>query len=107
MGGNPEDIEKAKQEPSRTQGKVREELKASVEKLRAFTEAAGSDLSKYGDGQFEELMKPIQDWMERTASSRRRAHSLLSDASPKASELDARVVLKRRGVLHGRPERAA
>ncbi|WGM21075.1 hypothetical protein QEH68_02465 [Paenarthrobacter sp. OM7] len=65
MGGNPEDIDKAKQEPSRTQGKVREELKASFEKLRAFTEAAGSDPSKYGDGQFEELMKPIQDRMEK------------------------------------------
>ena len=34
---------------------------------------------------------------------RSRARSLHSDASPIASELDARVVLKRRGVLHGRP----
>ncbi|MGO4147682.1 hypothetical protein AB4Y77_21650 [Paenarthrobacter sp. YAF11_1] len=65
MGGNPEDIDKAKQELSQMQGKVPEELKPSFEKLRAFTEAAGSDFSKYGDGKFEELMKPIQDWMEK------------------------------------------
>ncbi|MET3369633.1 hypothetical protein [Arthrobacter sp. M2012083] len=64
-GGKPEDIEKAKQELSQMEGKVPEELKPAFEKLRAFTEAAGSDFSKYGDGQFEELMKPIQDWTEK------------------------------------------
>ncbi|MGF4044660.1 hypothetical protein ACX800_14100 [Paenarthrobacter nitroguajacolicus] len=64
-GGTPEDIEKAKQELSQMEGKVPEELKPAFEKLRAFTEAAGSDFSKYGDGQFEELMKPIQDWTEK------------------------------------------
>ncbi|MEV7604154.1 hypothetical protein AB0N65_01765 [Paenarthrobacter sp. NPDC089322] len=65
VGGNPEDIEKAKQELSQLQGKVPEELKPSFEKLRAFTEEAGTDFSKYGDPEFEELMKPIQDWMDK------------------------------------------
>jgi hypothetical protein len=65
VGGNPDDIEKAKQELSQMQGKVPDELKPAFEKLRAFTEAAGSDFSKYGDGTFEELMKPIQDWMDK------------------------------------------
>ncbi|MBT2585068.1 hypothetical protein [Arthrobacter sp. ISL-95] len=64
-GGKAEDIDKAKQELSQMEGKVPEELKPSFEKLRAFTESAGSDFSKYGDGQFEELMKPIQDWTEK------------------------------------------
>ncbi|SEJ46320.1 hypothetical protein SAMN04487917_10639 [Arthrobacter sp. yr096] len=65
VGGNPDDIEKAKQELSQMQGKVPDELKPAFEKLRAFTESAGSDFSKYGDGKFEELMKPIQDWMDK------------------------------------------
>ncbi|MGR0160742.1 hypothetical protein [Paenarthrobacter nitroguajacolicus] len=64
-GGKAEDIDKAKKELSQMEGKVPEELKPPFEKLRAFTEAAGSDFSKYGDGQFEELMKPIQDWTEK------------------------------------------
>lgn len=67
-GGNAEDIQKAKDELSKMQGKVPEELKPSFEKLRAFTESAGSDFSKYGDGQFEELMKPIQTWTEKNCS---------------------------------------
>ncbi|WP_281450550.1 hypothetical protein [Paenarthrobacter nitroguajacolicus] len=67
-GGNPDDIQKAKDELSKMQGKVPEELKPSFEKLRTFTESAGSDFSKYGDGQFEELMKPIQDWTEKNCS---------------------------------------
>lgn len=67
-GGNPEDIEKAKQELSQMQGKVPEELKPAFEKLRAFTEAAGSDFSKYGDGEFEELIKPIQDWTDKNCT---------------------------------------
>ncbi|WP_159705345.1 hypothetical protein [Arthrobacter sp. 18067] len=65
VGGNPDDVEKAKQELSQMQGKVPDELKPAFEKLRAFTESAGSDFSKYGDGKFEELMKPIQDWMDK------------------------------------------
>ncbi|MFE4196849.1 hypothetical protein ACFRJ9_13350 [Paenarthrobacter sp. NPDC056912] len=65
VGGKSEDIEKAKQELSQMQGKVPEELKPSFEKLRAFTEAAGTDFSKYGEPEFEELMKPIQDWMDK------------------------------------------
>jgi phage-related minor tail protein len=64
-GGKAEDIDKAKQELSQMEGKVPGELKPAFEKLRAFTESAGSDFSKYGDGQFEELMKPIQDWTEK------------------------------------------
>jgi hypothetical protein len=64
-GGKSEDIDKAKQELSQMQGKVPEELKPPFEKLRAFTESAGSDFSKYGAGQFEELMKPIQDWTDK------------------------------------------
>ncbi len=64
-GGKSEDIDKAKQELSQMEGKVPAELKPAFEKLRAFTESAGSDFSKYGDGQFEELMKPIQDWTEK------------------------------------------
>lgn len=65
VGGKPEDIEKAKQELSQMQGKVPEELKPAFEELRTFTEAAGTDFSKYGDGKFEELMKPIQDWTDK------------------------------------------
>ncbi|MFF2842195.1 hypothetical protein [Paenarthrobacter sp. NPDC057981] len=67
-GGNPEDIQKAKDELSKAQGKVPEELKPAFEKLRNFTESAGSDLTKYGDGQFEELMKPIPAWVEKNCS---------------------------------------
>ncbi|MFJ5956072.1 hypothetical protein ACIQC5_08930 [Paenarthrobacter sp. NPDC092416] len=65
VGGNPDDIEKAKQELSQMQGKVPEELKPHFEKLRAFTESAGTDFSKYGEPEFEEAMKPIQDWMDK------------------------------------------
>lgn len=65
VGGNPEDIEKAKQELSQMQGKVPDELKPHFEKLRAFTEAAGTDFSKYGDPEFERLVQPIQDWMDK------------------------------------------
>jgi hypothetical protein len=65
VGGDPEDIEKAKEELSRMQAKVPEELKPSFEKLRAYTESAGTDFRKYGEPEFEELMKPIQDWMDK------------------------------------------
>lgn len=65
VGGKPEDIEKAKQELSQMQDKVPDELKPSFEKLRAYTESAGTDFSKYGEPEFEELMKPIQDWMDK------------------------------------------
>ena len=67
-GGKPEDIQKAKDELSKMQDKVPEELKPSFEELRTFTESAGSDFSKYGDGKFEELMKPIQTWTEKNCS---------------------------------------
>ncbi|MEI2277293.1 hypothetical protein OHC50_07420 [Paenarthrobacter ilicis] len=67
-GGKSEDIDKAKQQLSQMQGKVPEELKPPFEKLRTFTESAGSDFSKYGDGQFEELMKPIQAWTDKNCS---------------------------------------
>lgn len=65
VGGDPEDIKKAKEELSRMQDKVPEELKPSFEKLRAYTESAGTDFRKYGEPEFEELMKPIQDWMDK------------------------------------------
>ncbi|MFJ4028897.1 hypothetical protein ACIPWF_16110 [Paenarthrobacter sp. NPDC089989] len=65
VGGKPEDIEKAKQELSQMQEKVPDELKPSFEKLRAYTESAGTDFSKYGEPEFEELMKPIEDWMDK------------------------------------------
>lgn len=44
------------------------ELKPVSEKRRAFRQSAGSDFSKYGDGQFEELMKPIQDWTDKNCT---------------------------------------
>ncbi|MCM0617480.1 hypothetical protein HAV21_06985 [Paenarthrobacter sp. MSM-2-10-13] len=44
------------------------ELKPVSEKRRVFTQSAGSDFSKYGDGQFEELMKPIQDWTDKNCT---------------------------------------
>lgn len=50
------------------EGKVPGELKPAFEKLRAFRESAGSDFRKYGDGQFEELMKPIQDWTDKNCT---------------------------------------
>ncbi|BCW52059.1 hypothetical protein StoSoilB13_44010 (plasmid) [Arthrobacter sp. StoSoilB13] len=65
VGGDPEDIKKAKEELSQMQGKVPDELKPSFEKLRAYTESAGTDFRKYGEPEFEELMKPIQDWMDK------------------------------------------
>ncbi|WP_223947701.1 hypothetical protein [Arthrobacter sp. NtRootA1] len=65
VGGNPDDIKKAKEELSQMQGKVPDELKPSFEKLRAYTESAGTDFRKYGEPEFEELMKPIQDWMDK------------------------------------------
>ncbi|XAS72684.1 hypothetical protein VUN82_02155 [Micrococcaceae bacterium Sec5.1] len=65
VGGDPEDIKKAKEELSRMQDKVPEELKPSFEKLRAYTESAGTDFRKYGEPEFEQLMKPIQDWMDK------------------------------------------
>ncbi|WP_347109330.1 hypothetical protein AAHB33_01710 [Paenarthrobacter sp. S56] len=64
-GGKPEDIEKAKQELSKMQDKVPAELKPHFEKLRAFTESAGTDFSKYGQPEFEQLIQPIQDWMDK------------------------------------------
>lgn len=65
VGGNPEDLEKAQQELSQLQGKVPEELKPAFEKLRDYTESAGSDFSKFGEPEFEELLKPIEDWMDK------------------------------------------
>ncbi|MDD7834687.1 hypothetical protein [Paenarthrobacter sp. AB444] len=67
-GGDPAEVQKAKDELSKAQGKVPEELKPAFEKLRNFTESAGSDLTKYGDGQFEELMKPIPAWVEKNCA---------------------------------------
>lgn len=52
------------------EGKMPGELKPASEKLRAFRESAGSDFRKYGDGQFEELMKPVQDWIDKNCTSR-------------------------------------
>jgi hypothetical protein len=45
--------------------KVPGELKPAFEKLRAYTESAGSDFSKFGEPEFEELLKPIEHWMDK------------------------------------------
>jgi DNA phosphorothioation-dependent restriction protein DptG len=65
MGGKPEDVQKLKDELAQLQTKVPDELKPHFEKLKAFIDAAGSDLSKYGTGEFEELYKPIQEWLDK------------------------------------------
>lgn len=65
MGGKSEDVEKAQAELAKVQGQVPDELKPHFEKLKAFTESAGSDFSKYGSGEFEEAMKPIEDWLDK------------------------------------------
>ncbi|UVJ39966.1 hypothetical protein [Arthrobacter sp. CJ23] len=65
MGGKSEDVEKAQAELAKMQGQVPDELKPHFEKLKAFTESAGSDFSKYGSGEFEEAMKPIEDWLDK------------------------------------------
>ena len=64
-GGNPEDLQKARQELSQLEDKVPGELKPAFEKLRDYTESAGTDFSKFGDPEFEELLKPIEDWMDK------------------------------------------
>ena len=64
-GGNPEDLQKARQELSQLEGKVPGELKPAFEKLRDYTESAGTDFSKFGDPEFEELLKPIEHWMDK------------------------------------------
>ncbi|SDJ30999.1 hypothetical protein SAMN05216555_10982 [Arthrobacter cupressi] len=65
MGGNPEDLKKLEDELAQLQGKVPDELKPHFEKLKAFMDSAGSDYSKHGTGEFEELSKPIQDWLDK------------------------------------------
>lgn len=65
MGGKSEDVEKAQAELAKVQGQVPEELKPHFEKLKAFTESAGTDFSKYGSSEFEEAMKPIQAWLDK------------------------------------------
>jgi hypothetical protein len=65
VGGNPEDLEKARQELSQMQGKVPEELKPAFVKLRNYTESAGTDFGKFGEPEFEELLKPVEDWMDK------------------------------------------
>ncbi len=65
MGGKPEDVKKAQDELAKLQGKVPDELKPHFEKLKAFIDSAGSDFSKYGTGEFEELSKPIQEWLDK------------------------------------------
>jgi len=64
MGGNPEDVKKAQDELAKFQDKVPDELKPHFEKLKAFVDSAGSDFSKYGTGEFEQLIKPIQEWLD-------------------------------------------
>ena len=64
-GGNPDDLQKARQELSQLEDKVPGELKPAFEKLRDYTESAGSDFSKFGEPEFEELLKPIEDWMDK------------------------------------------
>ena len=44
-GGNPDDLQKARQELSQLEDKVPGELKPAFEKLRDYTESAGSDFS--------------------------------------------------------------
>jgi hypothetical protein len=65
MGGKPEDIKKAQDELAKMQGKVPDELKPHFAKLKAFIDSAGSDFSKYGTGEFEQLSKPIEDWVNK------------------------------------------
>lgn len=68
LGGKPEDVAKAQEELAMLQGRLPEELKPHFAKLKAFTDSAGSDFSKYGTGEFEALMKPIQDWLDKNCS---------------------------------------
>ncbi|MBO1268981.1 hypothetical protein [Arthrobacter cavernae] len=65
MGGKSEDVEKAQAELAKVQGQVSDELRPQFEKLKAFTESAGTDFSKYGSGEFEEAMKPIEEWLDK------------------------------------------
>ncbi|WP_426301898.1 hypothetical protein [Arthrobacter sp. R-11] len=65
MGGKPEDLKKAQDELAKFQAKVPDELKPHFEKLKAFIDSAGSDFSKYGTGEFEQLSKPIEEWLDK------------------------------------------
>ncbi|WP_168404505.1 hypothetical protein [Arthrobacter silvisoli] len=65
MGGNPDEVKKAQDELAKFQDKVPDELKPHFEKLKAFVDSAGTDYSKYGTGEFEQLFKPIEEWLDR------------------------------------------
>ncbi len=68
FGGKPEDVAKAQEELATLRDKVPDELKPHFAKLEAFTKEAGTDFSKYGTGEYEALIKPIQDWMDKNCS---------------------------------------
>jgi hypothetical protein len=65
VGGKSEDVKKAQDELAKFQDKVPDELKPHFDKLKAFIDAAGSDFSKYGTGEFEQLSKPIEEWIDK------------------------------------------